>query len=265
MTAFASSRHALRLTSTLARSEFKLRYAGSALGFFWSVAKPLSLFAILYFAFMYVMKFGEGVDRYPLQLLLAIVLWTFFAEATSASTTVLVTRADLIRKISFPRIVLPLAVSGTAALAMVFNLVAVLGIIIASGTMPTAAWALFPLLLTELVLLTVGVSLLLASLFVRLRDLGQIWDLTSQLLFYVTPIIYPVSLVPEHLRDAMMMNPLAQIIQDARMLIIDPSSGTGLEYVSTTVRVAPFLITIMIFVLGVIVFRRAADRAAEHV
>src|SRR5438045_959714 len=105
------TRHALSLTGTLARSEFKLRYAGSALGFFWSVAKPLAMFGILYFAFNYVMKFGDGVDRYPLQLLLAIVLWTFFAEATQASTAVLVARADMIRKIAFPRIVLPLSVS----------------------------------------------------------------------------------------------------------------------------------------------------------
>ncbi|MCW2956284.1 MAG: type transporter, partial [Thermoleophilia bacterium] len=132
-----SARQAVSLTRVLAGSEFKLRYAGSALGFFWSVAKPMALFGILYFAFSYVLKFGEGVDRYPQQLLVAIVLWTFFAEATAASTQVLVARADMIRKISFPRIVLPLAVSGTAALTMLFNLAAVLVLCAVSGIYPT--------------------------------------------------------------------------------------------------------------------------------
>lgn len=255
----------LALTGVLARSEFKLRYAGSAFGFLWSVVKPLALFAILYFAFSYVLRFGEGVDDYPLQLLLAIVLWTFFAETTVASTSVLVARADMIRKIAFPRIVLPLSVSGTALLALAFNLSAVLVICMFAGVTPTVAWLWLPLLLLELVLGTIGVSLLLAASFVRFRDMGQIWDLASQLLFYATPIIYPVSLVPEHLRTLVLSSPLAQIIQDARQVILDPASGTGREDLDLVVRVIPVALTIVLFVGGFVVFRRAADRVAEYV
>ncbi|MBC7460448.1 MAG: ABC transporter permease [Thermoleophilia bacterium] len=260
-----SARQTLSLTSILARSEFKLRYAGSALGFFWSVAKPLALFGILYFAFSYVLRFGADVDHYPQQLLLAIVLWTFFAEATAASTSVLVARADMTRKISFPRIVLPLAVSGTAALAMLFNLVAVLVICIIGGVTPTLSWLWLPLLIIELFVGTIGISLLLAALFVKYRDIGQIWELSSQMLFYATPIIYPISLVPDHLHTLVLSNPLSQIIQDARYVIVNPSTGTGLESLDWRVRLIPYVITIAVFVIGLTVFRRAADRVAEHV
>lgn len=258
-------RQTLTLTGILARSEFKLRYAGSALGFFWSVAKPLAIFGILYFAFSYVLRFGEGVDHYPQQLLLAIVLWTFFAETTMASTTVLVARADMIRKIAFPRIVLPLSVSGTAILAMLFNLTAVLAICMAGGVFPTLDWLWLPLIVLELIVYTIGISLLLAALFVRFRDIGQIWDLGAQLLFYATPIIYPITLVPEHLRTIVMSNPLAQIIQDARGVVIAPTTGTGREDLSLAVQLIPFGIAAVTVALGWFVFQRAADRVAEFV
>ncbi|MCB0878106.1 MAG: ABC transporter permease [Thermoleophilia bacterium] len=263
--ASGSLRQTLTLTGILARSEFKLRYAGSFLGFFWSVAKPLALFGILYFAFDYVLKFGSGVDRYPLQLLLAIVLWTFFAETTLASTSVLVARADMIRKISFPRIVLPLSVGGTAILAMLFNLSAVLVICIVGGVYPTWSWLWLPLLVIQLIVFTIGVSLMLAALFVRFRDIGQIWDLGAQMLFYATPIIYPVSLVPVHLQTLVLSNPLAQIIQDARLVVIDPATGTGREDFSVLVQLIPYGLTVLMFGLGLYVFNRAADRVAEFV
>lgn len=260
-----SLKQTLTLTSILARSEFKLRYAGSALGFFWSVAKPLALFGIFYFAFSYVLKFGDGVDHYPQKLLLAIVLWTFFAEATAASTSVLVARADMIRKISFPRIVLPLAVSGTAIMAMIFNLLAVLVICIVSGVTPTLDWFMLLPLIIELIMLTLGISLLLAGLFVRFRDIGQIWDLGMQLLFYATPIIYPITLVPEHLRSMILSSPMAQVIQDSRRFVIDPAGDYGMSELPDWQRLLPFVLTVGLFALGFYTFQRAAHRAAEHV
>jgi ABC-2 type transport system permease protein len=255
----------LNLTGILARSEIKLRYAGSALGFFWSVAKPLALFGILYFAFHYVLRFGDNVDSYPQQLLLAIVLWTFFAETTVASTVVLVSRADMIRKIAFPRIVLPLSVAGTAMLAMVFNLLAVLVICLVGGVPPTLNWLWLPLLILQLIVFTMGVSLLLAALFVRFRDVGQIWDLASQMLFYATPIIYPISLVPASLHALVLSSPLAQIVQDARRVVIDPTTGTGIEGLTLAQQCIPYVITVAVFALGFYVFQRAADRVAEFV
>jgi len=260
-----SIRHGVSLTGTLARSEFKLRYAGSALGFFWSFAKPLAMFGILYFAFSYVMKFGDGIDRYPLQLLLAIVLWSFFAEATQTCTTVLVARADLIRKISFPRVTLPLSVVATSGLAMLLNLAAVLLICAVAGTPPTWSWLLLPLLVAEFVVLAIGAGLLLAALYVRFRDIGQIWELGAQMIFYATPIIYPLTLVPEHLRPLIMASPIAAIIQEARRVVIGPTSGTGLEDLDMLARIAPHLVVVAVFVLGIAVFRHAADRVAEHV
>lgn len=260
-----SIRQVVGLTGVLARSEYRLRFAGSALGAIWSAAKPLALFGVLYFAFSYVMRFGDGIDRYPLQLLLGIVLWAFFAEATAASTTVLVARADMIRKISFPRIVLPLSVSGTAAVVMAFNLVAVLAICALAGVSPRAEWLLLIPLLAELALLTVGASLFLAAAFVRFRDIGQAWDVGLQLLFYSTPIIYPITLAPEHLHRLLLSNPIAQIIQDARQIVIAPASGTGLEHWSLLDRGVPIGATVITFAIGYVVFQRAASRVAEHV
>jgi ABC-2 type transport system permease protein len=258
-------RYFVTLTRTLAWSEFKLRYAGSALGYFWSVSKPLLLFGVLYLIFTRVLRFGEGIEHYPVMLLLAIVLWSFFTETTSASTTVLVGRADLLRKISFPRIALPVSISATSVLVMFFNLTAVTVFLVINGVEPRLSWLLFPLLLIELYAVTLGVALLLSVFYVSFRDLGQIWELGVQMLFYATPIIYPLALVPEDYRGFVMLNPVAQIIQQSREVLVGPQSGTFGAALPGWQGALPFVIAVVIVTLGLVLFRRRAPYIAERV
>lgn len=253
------------ITYTLATTDFRLRYAGSALGYLWSLSKPLLLFGILYWVFQKLLRFGTGVSHYPLQLLLGIVLWSFFTEATQGATTVLVARGDMIRKISFPTIALPISVGMTAFIAMVFNLIAVAGFIMWGGVTPTLSWLLLIPLIAELCVLTVGMSFLLSALFVRFRDVGQIWELALQLLFYGTPIIYPLTLVPEHLRALIMLNPLAQIIQVARQVVIAPNAPELANPLNGLAVLAPHLLVGGILVLGLLVFRSTAPQIAESI
>lgn len=254
----------LSLTRTLAFSEFKLRYSGSMLGYFWSVSKPLALFGVLYFAFIHVLKFGQGIDHFPLQLLLAVVLWTFFAETTIGATTVLVARADMIRKVPFPHVVLPISVGVTAALAMLFNLLAVVVYIVASGIDVTRFWLVFPFLLVELYLFALGVSLILSVLFVKFRDIGQAWELGLQLLFYSTPIIYPLSLVPDRWRPIIMCNPIAQIIQQARTVIVTPEAGHLSAVLHGPLYAVPYSIVLVTVVSGVLLYRHETPKLAEQ-
>ena len=188
--------HRLRVLTVIAAAEFKLKYAGSALGYVWSVLKPLALFTLLYLVFGRVFRLNELSEFYPVSLLIGIVLFTFFADATSLALVSIVVRDTLIRKLSFPRIIIPSSTMLTAAMTLSINMTVVGAFIAYKGITPRLEWLLTLPLLLELAAFTLGIGLLLAALFVRLRDLQQVWDLVLQLFFYATPILYPVGFLP---------------------------------------------------------------------
>lgn len=254
----------LLITRTLAWSEFKTRYAGSVLGYFWSVSKPFALFGVLYVIFTHVLRFGAGVEHYPAMLLLAIVLWSFFLEVTMSSLAVLVARSDMLRKVSFPRLALPVSVSVTAAIALLLNLTAVMAFVLLNGVEPRLSWLLFPLLLVELYLLALGIGLILSVFYVSLRDIGQLWELASQMLFYATPILYPLTMVPARFREFMLLSPIAQIVQQSREVIIGPESGVTSQELEGWLLAVPYGVVVVTLILGLVVFQRAAPRIAER-
>ena len=180
------------LTYTLAATDFKLRFFGSALGYVWTLARPLLLFGTLYFVFTEIVKFGKGVDHYPVYLLSSIVLFTFFSETTSRGVSALVERENLLRKMRFPRMVIPLAVALHSLFNLGLNLIVVFVFIFASGIEPTLDWLQIPLLIAMLVTFAVGVAMLLSALYVRYRDVEPIWEVALQLLFYGSPVIYVI-------------------------------------------------------------------------
>ena len=261
----------LQITRTLAWSEFKLRYAGSVFGYAWSIAKPLMLFGVLYVIFHKMLRFGEGVPRFPEALLLGIVLWTFFAETTMGSVIVLVQRADMLRKVSFPNIALPVAVAATASFALFFNLATVLVMLVALGVTPTWHWLLFPLLAAELFLVTLGVGLILSSMYVTMRDVGQLWDVLVQLLFYATPILYPLSLLSTDTvpvlgvtwAELSMMNPMAQIIEQSRRILVYGESGGIGDLLPGALVAVPYALAAIILIGGLLLFRRASVQMVE--
>jgi ABC-2 type transport system permease protein len=254
------------LTWTLAVLEFKLRFFGSALGYFWQLVRPLLLFGVLYVVFTHFVKFNAGVKFFPAVLLTGIVLFTFFADATSGAVTSVIDRESLVRKIEFPRLVVPLSVVLTAAFNLGLNLLAVMVFVVATGVTPQLTWLLVPLLLLGLVLLATGAAMLLSALYPRFRDIRPIWEVALQVLFYGSPILYAIEIVPdERVREAMMCNPLAAILQQMRHWLIDPDAPGAGTVIGGNVRLlVPAGILVATVGVGFWVFSREAPRIAEE-
>jgi ABC-2 type transport system permease protein len=253
------------LTYTLAKTDFKLRFFGSALGYLWSLMRPLLLFGVLYFVFTEIVRFGDGVKHYPVYLLSSIVLFTFFSETTSRGVTSLVDRENLLRKIRFPRMVIPLSVALHSLFNLTLNLIVVFVFIFASGIEPTLDWLQIPLLVGVMVVLSTGVTMLVAALFVRFRDMQPIWEVVLQLLFYGSPVIYVITEVPESFRELVAYNPIAVVLTQWRHAVIDQSAPTaGTAVGGIELLIVPLAIVAAVFALGLWVFTREAPRIAEN-
>jgi ABC-2 type transport system permease protein len=261
-----SLRQQARIVHVIASSEFKLKYSDSALGYAWSILKPLGLFGMLYLVFGHLFRLNGGVGHYPLYLLLGIVLWTYFSDATMLSMSSVVKRRELISTIAFPRLILPFSVTLTSAITLCINLCTIVVFIAANHLEPGVKWLLLPLLMLELVLTTLGVSLILSTLFVRFRDIGQVWELVLQILFYASPIIYPVTLLPHWFKLVAFVNPFVQIIQDARSIIVpSPASITAADaYGSWAAELLPIAVALGLLVAGYLLFRREEPWFAER-
>lgn len=254
-----------RVVHVTAAAEFKLKYSGSALGYVWSVAKPLGLFAMLYIVFGRFMRLGN-FPHYPLYLLIGIVLWTYFADASTLSMYSLVNRGNLISKLAFPRVIVPLSVSATTAITLGVNLIAVAVFVAANRIIPRPQWlALIPLLL-ELFVVTLGVGLFLSALYIRLRDVSQVWELVLQLMFYASPIIYPVDFLPPWWKPIAFISPFVQIAQDARAAVLPntPVQTAADVYGTVWGYAIPITVALAIAVGGYLFFRREAPYAAER-
>jgi ABC-2 type transport system permease protein len=262
--------HNLRILRVLAAMDFKLKYSGSALGYVWSVLKPLSLFTILYLVFSRIFRLGELSQYYPLALLIGIVLYTFFVDATNLGMTSIVSRESLLRKMSFPRLVIPTSMTLAAAITFGVNLV-VVGVFVAWNQIPPRlSWVLLVPLLLEFYIFILGVSLILATLFVRFRDIAQIWELATQLILYATPIIYPIGFLPEWARTIAFLNPITQILQDFRAIVlyqdIAPNVITANDAFNSSLgRLIPIGITFVLFGVGLWMFRKQEPWFAERV
>lgn len=254
------------LAVTLAITDFKLRFFGSMLGYLWQLFRPLLLFGVLYAVFTQFVRVGSPVKFYPVLLLENIVLFQYFTEATGAVSS-LVDRENLIRKIQFPRLAVPVASVLTATFNLTLNMLVVLVLALASGVPVRLSWLELPVLLACLALLATGLAMLLSSLFVRFRDIKPIWDVIVQILFYGTPIIYALETIhlSASLKHAIMCNPLATIIEQARHAVIDPGAPSAAGAVGGwAMLVIPVGISIALIVTGWVVFTRAAPDLAER-
>ena len=262
--------HHLRILRVIAGVDFKLKYSGSALGYVWSVIKPLAIFTTLYLVFAKVFRLGEISQYYPLALLIGIVLYTFFTDATTLGMLSIVSRESLLRKMSFPRLIIPVSVTLGAAITFGVNLLVVTAFLAWNQIPPRLNWFLLVPLLLQFYVFTLGVSLILATLFVRFRDIGQVWELAAQLILYATPIIYPIGFLPEWARTIAFLSPLTQILQDVRAIVLyqdlAPNRITVADaFDSSAGRLLPLGITIGIFVVGLFIFRRQEPWFAERV
>jgi ABC-2 type transport system permease protein len=255
-------------------TEFRRVYFGTVLGYLWSLIRPLALFGVLLFVFTNVFRAGSSeVEHYPVMLLMGIVLFTFFQEATTNALTSVAAQEGIVRKTQFPRLVIPLATVLTSGFNLCLNLVVVLIFTLAFGVEPQWTWLLFPFALIALAILTATVSMGLSVLYVRFRDLAIIWTVATQILFYATPILYPVTLFSheqvagrgstrEHL---LMWNPLAVIFEQVRVWILaEPQAPTAAEAAGGALHLLPALVIFCaVCWFGIWIFKRQAPRVAE--
>ncbi|MGI8728821.1 MAG: ABC transporter permease [Solirubrobacteraceae bacterium] len=261
-------RRTATLTVLIARTDFKLRFFGSVLGYLWQLMRPLMLFGVLYVMFTVIFPVSDQ-PAFGVALLLGIVLFTFFGEATGGAVRCVMDRENLVRKIQFPRMVIPLAVVLTACFNLALNLVVVFIFATIYGLTPHWGWlGLLPVLLV-LVVFAAGVAMLLSALYVRYRDIQPIWEVVLQASFYGSLILVPYETVVREghgtIASALMSNPLAAIVQEARHFTVDPAYVSAADAIGGGMLIlVPIGIVVATFLLGLRVFNREAPRIAEE-
>ena len=249
--------------------DFKAKYAGALLGYVWSLAKPLAYFGVLWLVFAYLLRTANQTHDFTIFLLIGILLYTFFADTVSTMLPSIVERGSILRRLAFPPILVPLSASIGICITFAVNISAIVVFIAISRVEPRAEWVLVFPLLVELYVFCVGVGLLVAALYVRFRDIGQIWELASQLLFFASAIFYPVGILPPWAQRVAFLNPVVQIMQDARHAVLGTSGPY--DVTASTVygghggRLIPLAIVLGFVAVGYALFRREARYFAERV
>jgi ABC-2 type transport system permease protein len=258
-------RRSLELLYLIAVTEFKKTYFGTVLGYLWSLARPLMLFGVLLAVFTQVFRIGAEVPNYPVLLLFNVVLFGFFQESTLTAVHSIVSQESVVRKTQFPRLVIPLAVVLTGLFNLLLNLIVVFIFILAWGIVPAWTWLLLPVVLALLIVITTAVSMIVSSLFPRFRDTAIIWTVAVTALFYATPVLYPLEVVPQTLRDIILVNPLAPLFEMGRAWIIDPGAPGPVDAAGGFAHLLlPIAIYVGTCVLAVWLFNREAPRIAEQ-
>jgi len=262
------SRRFFDLLWLMAVTEFKRVYFGTVLGYIWSLLRPLMYFGVLLLVFTQVFKVGsQTVEHYAVMLLTGIVLFTFFQEATTNSVTSVVAQEGVVRKTQFPRLVIPIATVLTALFNLALNLVIVLVFMLAFGVSPAWTWLLLPVVVVTLFIFTSAVSVSLAMLYVRFRDVAIIWSVAAQMIMYATPILYPINFKEGHhtFEHLLMINPLAVIVVQARVWFLhEPGAPTAVDAAGGWPGLLPaFAILVGLVAFASWYFAREAPRIAE--
>jgi len=256
---FARSRlpHAWDLLMVLLRTELKLRYRGTSLGILWSLANPIAFALVLNIAFQHVLKMQ--IDHYALFILSGLFPWQWFTNSLGPGCAVFVNNASLIKKLPFPRFALCGAVVLGDFVHFLSCLPVLVGLVLWEGTpFDPIVWLIgVPLVLAIQTVLVMALVTTLACVNAYLRDLEQLVRVLLLLLFYITPVLYPYSMIPAHLTWIVYVNPLAPIIVSWRALALD-------GVLSPWIAVAA-LQTLVFSLLALVFYRRLAGRLAEVV
>lgn len=271
------------LTFTIARTEFKLRFYGSALGYVWQLVRPLLMFGVLDLVYS-LGKLG-AIPHYPAMLLSGVVMFNFFTEATAGAVRCVVDRENFVRKIQFPRLAIPFAVILTACFNLGVNFFAVAVFTFVDGVKPRVQWLELPLILMLLLVFASGAAMLLSALFVRLRDIQPIWDVVCQVLFYASLILIPIEKIQAHAKPILgislvhiwMLNPLADVMEQYRHALLGPTKVIVSDGVRTRGGISaaaaiggypelaiPIGFVVLLLLVGFWVFNRSAPHIAEN-
>jgi ABC-2 type transport system permease protein len=264
----AKYRYSAILLKRLVITDFKIRYQNSVLGYLWTLLRPLGLFGVLYIVFVKFLNIGNDIPHYAVYLLLGIVFWNYFVEVTVGGVATIVSKGDILRKLAFPRYTVVAAGSLSALINLAFNFT-IIGVLMVLNDVPlraTAIFLIFPII--ELFIFSLSVAFLLSALYVRLRDVSYIWEVFIQAAFYATPILYPLSKIIDYSLPAAkfaMLNPLAQIIQDARaFLVTDQAQTTASIWGNSAMRLIPVTVVLVTAVVAGTYFKKRAPYFAEE-
>jgi ABC-2 type transport system permease protein len=260
----------IRVLRVVGAIEFKAKYAGAVLGYIWSIAKPLAYFGVLWLVFAHLLRTENQTQDFALFLLIGILLFTFFVDAVSVMLPSIVEGGAILRRLAFPPILVPLSASVGICITFFVNMFAVVVFIAIQRVAPRVEWLLVPPLLAELYVFGVGLGLLMAALYVRFRDVGQVWEVASQLLFFASAIFFPIGILPVWAQKIAFLNPVVQIIQDTRHVILGGASGpndvtAATVYAGVGGRVVPILVATLVFLGALVFFRRESRFFAERV
>jgi ABC-2 type transport system permease protein len=261
----AEIRRIANLTWTLAVTDWKLRFYGSLLGVLWTLVRPFAYFGVIYFVFTEIAGLDKNVHNYGIYILFALVLFTFFGEITSNSVPSLVARENLLRKMRFNPIVIPLSITVTALLNLGMTLIAVFIFVFAHGEWPTWGWLELPVIIALVAILATGVGMLLSTLYVRFRDVAPIWEVGLQILFYGSTVLYVATSVPDQYQRLLLLNPLAAIFAQMRRAVVDPQAPSITHLFGNDARfLIPLGLIFLLFAFGLWFFQRESPRVAEN-
>src|SRR3990167_8568622 len=251
-------RYSAILLKQLVITDFKLRYQGSILGYLWSLLRPLLMFAVLYVVFVKFLPIGDSIPNYPVYLLVGIVLWNFFTEITTGSVGAIVGKGDLLRKINFPKYIVVISGAISALINLGFNTLVILVFMYFNNVdIGPGVW-LVPILVFEIFIFGLSIAFILSALFVKLRDINFVWEVITQAGFYATPILYPLQQIsgryPEY-AQYLLLNPVAQAMQDIRHAVITPETQTIWSLSSLKFSLIPLGIVVATAIVAFFYFR----------
>jgi ABC-2 type transport system permease protein len=259
----------LRVLRVVGVIEFKKKYAGALLGYVWSLAKPLAYFGVLWLVFAHLLRTANQTENFTIFLLIGILLFTFFSDAVGVMLPSIVEGGSILRRLAFPPILVPLSASIGIFITFLANVLVLVLFIALERVSPRLEWLWVVPLLAELYILTLGVGLLFAALYVRLRDVGQIWELGVQLLFFASAIFYPIGILPVWAPKVAFLKPFVQVMQDIRHAVLGSSGPNDLTaamaYGGEVGRAIPIAIAVVIFTGALLFFRRQGKYFAEQV
>jgi ABC-2 type transport system permease protein len=260
----------MRVLRVVGAIEFKAKYAGAALGYVWSLVKPLAYFGVLWLVFAHLLRTANQTQDFTIFLLIGILLFTFFVDTIATMLPSIVEGGTIVRRLAFPPILIPLSASVGIGITFLANMSAVVVFIAIQRVAPRPEWLFVIPLIAELYIFCIGVGLLVAALYVRFRDIGQVWELTAQLLFFASAIFYPIGILPSWAQKVAFLNPFVQIMQDVRHAVLGGASGPNDLTVADAFggsggRLIPIVITVLFFAGALVFFRREGRYFAERV
>jgi ABC-2 type transport system permease protein len=264
-TAFGTTRKRFwELLWLSSRTDFRMRYINAVLGYFWALMRPLLSFGIIFLFLRQILNFGGNIPNFAPMLMINIILFQYFQETTTQGMRALASKETLVRKMQFPRMVIPLTTSLTAAMTLGLNLIVGMALLLAFGLTPDLGWLAIPAAAVVLIAFSTGVSLILSVAFVRLPDVGQLWQVISRVLFYGTPILYTIDLVPSSFRSIVMLNPLTPIFVELRKAVFDPNAPSMVAAAGGVGKaLIPVALMVFICVFSLWYFVREAPAVAE--